>query len=102
MVFVTLTSLPHFISSPFSRQHLPKDNAYPAQNGNGVTTESKNDSPIRILRPRQVPLKQWALQVIVLTSSSLLNNWAYAWKIPLEVMIVLRSGGETSYLVHAQ
>jgi hypothetical protein len=29
------------------------------------------------LAPRQVPLGRWALQVLVLTSSSLLNNWVF-------------------------
>jgi UDP-xylose/UDP-N-acetylglucosamine transporter B4 len=29
------------------------------------------------LAPRRVPLQRWALQVLVLTSSSLLNNWVF-------------------------
>jgi UDP-xylose/UDP-N-acetylglucosamine transporter B4 len=48
------------------------------------------------LKPRQVPLMQWALQVLVLTTGSLLNNWAYAYNVPLTVLIVFRSAGEQS------
>jgi hypothetical protein len=29
------------------------------------------------LAPRKVPLQRWLLQVLVLTSSSLLNNWVF-------------------------
>src|SRR6266498_958068 len=68
MLFVTLQTLPSFIS--FSKSWIPE------------------------LKPRQVPLQQWALQVIVLTSGSLLNNWAFAYKVPLTILIVIRSAGE--------
>lgn len=45
------------------------------------------------LKPRQVPLGQWAIQVFVLTTGSLLNNWAFAYQVPLTVLIVFRSAG---------
>ena len=45
------------------------------------------------LKSRQVPLRQWALQVLVLTAGSLLNNWAFAYDVPLTVLIVFRSAG---------
>ncbi|GLB38283.1 putative UAA transporter family protein [Lyophyllum shimeji] len=45
------------------------------------------------LKPRQVPLQQWALQVLVLTTGSLLNNWAFAYQVPLTLLIVFRSAG---------
>lgn len=67
MLFITLQSLPSFLS--FSTSHrFPR------------------------LKPRQVPLEQWGLQVLVLTAGSLLNNWVYAYKVPLTVQIVFRSG----------
>ncbi|KAF9454828.1 UAA transporter [Macrolepiota fuliginosa MF-IS2] len=67
MLFITLQSLPSFLS--FTKAHsLPR------------------------LKPRQVPLNQWGLQVLVLTAGSLLNNWAFAYKVPLTVQIVFRSG----------
>lgn len=49
--------------------------------------------PIPLLKERRVPLTQWILQVLVLTTSSLLNNWAFAFKVPLTVQIVFRSAG---------
>lgn len=45
------------------------------------------------LKPRQVPLRQWGLQVLVHTTGSLLNNWAFAFHVPLTVQIVFRSAG---------
>lgn len=70
MFFITLQSLPAFLN--FSQPGL-----------------------VPRLKPRQVPLAQWALQVLVLTGGSLLNNWAFAYNVPLTVVIVFRSAGET-------
>ncbi|KAJ3568372.1 hypothetical protein NP233_g5758 [Leucocoprinus birnbaumii] len=67
MLFITLKSLPSFLSFPKGRS-LPH------------------------LKSRQVPLEQWCLQVLVLTAGSLLNNWVYAYKVPLTIQIVFRSG----------
>jgi len=67
MLFITIQSLPSFLSFP-KGHYLPR------------------------LKPLQVPLSQWALQVLVLTAGSLLNNWAFAYKVPLTVQIVFRSG----------
>lgn len=68
MAFVTIQSLPRFLifDGPY---HLPQ------------------------LRPRHIPLSQWAMQVLVLTAGSLLNNWAFAYHVPLTVQIVFRSAG---------
>jgi len=68
MLFITLQSLPSFLSFP-GASLLPR------------------------LKPRQVPLSQWAFQVILLTMGSLLNNWAFAFDVPLTVQIVFRSAG---------
>ena len=45
------------------------------------------------LKPRQVPIIQWTLQVFLVTAGSLLLNWAHAYKVPLTVLIVFRSAG---------
>jgi len=68
-----------------------------------VTTQSipfflcwkTHKSGLRIpgLKPRQVPLQQWAIQVVLLTFGSLLNNWVYAFRVPLTVQIIFRSAG---------
>ncbi|KAF8909021.1 UAA transporter, partial [Gymnopilus junonius] len=70
MLFITVQSLPSFLV--FSKSAL-----------------------LPQLRPREVPLSQWALQVIVLTSGSLLNNWAFAYNVPLTIFIVFRSAALT-------
>ncbi|KAI0675468.1 UAA transporter [Trametes maxima] len=68
MLFITTQSLPSFLEFPRGSV-LPK------------------------LKPRHVPLRNWALQVLVLTSGSLLNNWVFAFSVPLTIQIVFRSGG---------
>jgi len=50
-------------------------------------------SGIPRFKPRQVPIAQWGLQVLVLTAGSLLNNWAFAFNVPLTIQIVFRSAG---------
>ncbi|KAJ7600470.1 UAA transporter [Mycena floridula] len=50
-------------------------------------------TPSPRLKPRQVPLHRWAVQVIVITAGSLLNNWAFAFNVPFTVLIVFRSAG---------
>lgn len=45
------------------------------------------------LRRRHIPIRRWIAQVLVLTFSSLLNNWAFAYHVPLPVQIVFRSAG---------
>ena len=69
MCFITLHSLPSFLQ--WNRSCIPH------------------------LQRRHVPIRQWIAQVLVLTSSSLLNNWAFAYHVPLTVQIVFRSAGES-------
>ncbi|KAI0704370.1 UAA transporter family-domain-containing protein [Cytidiella melzeri] len=76
MVFVTLHSLPSFI-------------VWRRLNWLPIPVSI----PTLIMKPRQVPLSQWALQVFVLTTGSLLNNWAFGFSVPLTVQIIFRSAG---------
>lgn len=69
MLFITLQQLPSFIIWKPSAGLLPR------------------------LKPRQVPLSQWLLQVVVLATGSLFNNWVYAFHVPLTIQIVFRSAG---------
>ncbi|KAA1470342.1 UAA transporter [Dentipellis sp. KUC8613] len=50
-------------------------------------------TPLPRLKPRQVPLSRWLLQVVVFATGSLLNNLVYAFHVPLTVQIVFRSAG---------
>jgi len=45
------------------------------------------------IKARQVPVRQWIFQVLVHTAGSLLNNWAFAFRVPLTIQIVFRSAG---------
>lgn len=69
MMFIALQSLPSFVTySP--EAWIPR------------------------LKSRQVPLRNWATQVLVLSTGSLLNNWAFAFNVPLTVLMVFRSAGK--------
>lgn len=68
MLFITIQSLPTFLV--FQKgQWIPQ------------------------LKPRHVPLHHWAFQVAVLLTGTLLNNWAFAYSVPLSLLIVFRSAG---------
>lgn len=45
------------------------------------------------LKDRKVPLWRWAVQVGFYLTTSLLNNWAFGYDVPMPVHIVFRSGG---------
>ncbi|KAH8828254.1 UAA transporter [Flagelloscypha sp. PMI_526] len=66
MLFITLQSLPTFLHRPHGHW-MPR------------------------LKPRNIPLREWMFQVAVMSSASLLNNWVYAYKVPMTLMIVFRS-----------
>ena len=44
-------------------------------------------------RPRRVPITQYLIQVVLFYLVSLLNNAAFAYRIPMAVHIIFRSGG---------
>ena len=49
------------------------------------------------LKPRQVPISQYLLQVITFASGTLLNNLVFAFSVPLTLQIVFRSAGKYIY-----
>ncbi|PCH41556.1 UAA transporter [Wolfiporia cocos MD-104 SS10] len=49
--------------------------------------------PYPHLKPRQIPISAYALQVLLFYCLSLLNNAAFAYAIPMAVHIIFRSGG---------
>ncbi|KAI0305976.1 UAA transporter family-domain-containing protein [Multifurca ochricompacta] len=69
MLFITMQQLPSFLIWDTSRSWLPR------------------------LKPRQVPIIQWLLQVTTFASGTLLNNLVFAFDIPLTIQIVFRSAG---------
>lgn len=55
--------------------------------------------PLPMFRPRRVPLAPYIVQVVLYSTISLLNNAAFAYKIPMSVHIIFRSGGLVVNLV---
>jgi hypothetical protein len=49
--------------------------------------------PIPKLKPRQVPLRVYIVQVILFCLLSILNNKAFSYYVPMPVHIIFRSGG---------
>lgn len=47
----------------------------------------------RLRFPARVPLRRWAVQVVLYFATSMLNNMAFAYAIPMAVHIIFRSGG---------
>ncbi|KZT38952.1 UAA-domain-containing protein [Sistotremastrum suecicum HHB10207 ss-3] len=45
------------------------------------------------LMPRSIPIRRWTVQVVLFLLTSLLNNIAFAYRVPMPVHIIFRSGG---------
>jgi hypothetical protein len=54
------------------------------------------------LKPRQVPLSRWTTQVLLVVTSSLLNNWAHFYNVPLTILIVFRSAGKFFFSLNSK
>jgi hypothetical protein len=57
-------------------------------------------TPFPTLRPRHIPIHAWLYQVLIITSTGLLNNWAYAFNVPFTILIVFRSAGRFPLSFH--
>jgi UDP-xylose/UDP-N-acetylglucosamine transporter B4 len=81
MLFITAQQLPSFIT-------WDRDDASPRRH--------RRQSWLRLarLKPRNVPITQWLLQVTTFASGTLLNNLVYAYSVPLTIQIVFRSAGK--------
>lgn len=55
--------------------------------------EWKDSTAFPRLRTPAVPVSRWAMQVLLYFASSLLNNSAFAFHVPVPVHIIFRSGG---------
>ncbi|KAH0608056.1 uncharacterized protein H6S33_002108 [Morchella sextelata] len=52
-----------------------------------------------LLKKNAVPLYRWAVQILLYFSVSVLNNYAFGFRISVPVHIILRSGGSMTTLV---
>jgi hypothetical protein len=75
MLFITAQQLPSFITWDKSR------------------TSGYNWLWLPRLKPRQVPISQYLLQVTTFASGTLLNNLVFAFNVPPTLQIVFRSAG---------
>lgn len=51
------------------------------------------------LKPNQIPIYRWLVQILLFFSVSVLNNYAFGYNISVPVHIILRSGGSMTTLV---
>jgi UDP-xylose/UDP-N-acetylglucosamine transporter B4 len=58
-----------------------------------ITWNKSSPSWFPRLKPRQVPIAQWLLQVSTFASGTLLNNIVFAFNVPPTIQIVFRSAG---------
>lgn len=49
--------------------------------------------PVPKLKPRQIPLSAYIVQVVLFCLLSILNNKAFSYLVPMPVHIIFRSGG---------
>lgn len=60
-------------------------------------TRAEDDTPVSTFIPRlrrpQVPLTRWSVQVALYFATSILNNSAFSFHVPVPVHIIFRSGG---------
>lgn len=59
-----------------------------------INVDAKRFPPRVTLKPRAVPLYLWLGCVVLLTAVSLLNNWAFAFRVPVSLQILIRSAGQ--------
>lgn len=52
-----------------------------------------------LLKPNQIPIYRWLVQIVLFFSVSVLNNYAFGYNISVPVHIILRSGGSMTTLV---
>lgn len=58
-----------------------------------VALPSQIDFPRMRFKRNKVPMYRWMVQVVLYASTSLLNNVAFAFDVPMPVHIIFRSGG---------
>ncbi|KAH7105321.1 UAA-domain-containing protein [Auriculariales sp. MPI-PUGE-AT-0066] len=51
------------------------------------------------LKPRKIPIRVWLIQVALFLLTSLLNNIAFGYKVPMGVHIIFRSGGSLTNML---
>ncbi|CUS08654.1 unnamed protein product [Tuber aestivum] len=51
-----------------------------------------------LLKPNQIPIHRWLVQILLYFSVSILNNYAFGYSISVPVHIILRSGGSMTTL----
>lgn len=52
-----------------------------------------------LLKPNQIPLHRWMIQILLFFSVSVLNNFAFGYNISVPVHIILRSGGSMTTML---
>lgn len=51
------------------------------------------------VKPRSIPISRWMIQVVLFLLTSLLNNAAFAYRVPMAVHIIFRSAGLVTNLL---
>ena len=91
MLFITAQQLPSFMTWDRDDASSPYDRIRRRRRVRGRSCQWLR---LPRLKPRQVPIAQWLLQVTTFASGTLLNNLVYAYSVPLTIQIVFRSAGK--------
>ncbi|KAI0109619.1 UAA transporter family-domain-containing protein [Nemania sp. FL0031] len=65
----------------------------------GYVSQFDATRPPFFIRPNQVPIRRWIINIVLFFSINLLNNHAFSYDISVPVHIILRSGGSITTIV---
>ncbi|KAI1202445.1 UAA transporter family-domain-containing protein [Nemania serpens] len=65
----------------------------------GYVSQFDATRPPFFIRPNQVPIRRWLVNIVLFFSINLLNNHAFSYDISVPVHIILRSGGSITTII---
>jgi drug/metabolite transporter (DMT)-like permease len=65
----------------------------------GLPSQFDPTRPPFFLKPNQVPIRRWLVNIVLFFSVNVLNNHAFSYDISVPVHIILRSGGSITTML---
>jgi solute carrier family 35 (UDP-xylose/UDP-N-acetylglucosamine transporter), member B4 len=65
----------------------------------GYISQFDPSRPPFFLKPNQVPIRRWLINIVLFFSINVLNNHAFSYDISVPVHIILRSGGSITTMI---
>lgn len=65
----------------------------------GYFSQLDPNRPPLYIKPNKVPIKRWAINIVLFFGINILNNYAFSFNISVPVHIILRSGGSITTMI---